>query len=82
MKRNLSAIKKALQFGVSGAVGGFVGNLITEPFMEFDRTRHLPPWWATDTQGDMKLVEPEGTLTLIVGTKIEFGELDGEIVDN
>ena len=37
MKRNLSAIKKALQFGVSGAVGGFVGNLITEPFMKFDR---------------------------------------------
>ncbi|XZN89677.1 MAG: hypothetical protein ACM65M_18715 [Microcoleus sp.] len=37
MKRNLSAITKALQFGVSGAVGGFVGNLITEPFMNFDR---------------------------------------------
>ena len=37
MKRNLSALKKALQFGVSGAVGGFVGNLITEPFMQFDR---------------------------------------------
>lgn len=37
MKRNLSALKKALQFGVSGAVGGFVGNLITEPFMNFDR---------------------------------------------
>ena len=34
MKRNLSAIKKALQFGISGAVGGFVGNLITEPFMQ------------------------------------------------
>jgi hypothetical protein len=37
VKRNLSALKKALQFGVSGAVGGFVGNLITEPFMQFDR---------------------------------------------
>lgn len=34
MKRNLSALKKALQFGISGAVGGFVGNLITEPFMQ------------------------------------------------
>ncbi len=38
-------------------------------------------WWATDTQGDMKLVEPEGTLTLAVGTQIEFGEINGEIVD-
>jgi len=37
LKRNQSALKKALQFGVSGAVGGFVGNLITEPFMQFDR---------------------------------------------
>ncbi|MFB8793825.1 MAG: hypothetical protein U7126_06255 [Microcoleus sp.] len=37
MNRNLSALKKALQFGVSGAVGGFLGNLITEPFMQFDR---------------------------------------------
>jgi hypothetical protein len=37
LKRNLSALKKALQFGVSGAVGGFVGNLIMEPFMQFDR---------------------------------------------
>ena len=34
MKRNLSALKKALQFGISGGVGGFVGNLITEPFMQ------------------------------------------------
>ena len=34
MKRNLSALKKALQFGISGAVGGFVGNLMTEPFMQ------------------------------------------------
>ncbi len=34
MKRHLSALKKALQFGISGAVGGFVGNLITEPFMQ------------------------------------------------
>ncbi|MEG4249882.1 hypothetical protein [Microcoleus sp. Pol10D4] len=34
MKRNLSALKKALQFGISGAVGGFAGNLITEPFMQ------------------------------------------------
>lgn len=37
MNRNLSAIKKALQFGISGAVGGFAGNLITEPFLGFDR---------------------------------------------
>lgn len=37
MKRNLPAVKKALQFGISGAVGGFAGNLITEPFMQFDR---------------------------------------------
>lgn len=37
MNRNLSAIKKALQFGVSGALGGFAGNLLTEPFMKFDR---------------------------------------------
>ena len=37
-------------------------------------------WWATDIQGDLKMVEPETTLTLAVGTKIEFGEIDGEIV--
>ncbi|MEG3840250.1 hypothetical protein [Microcoleus sp. herbarium14] len=37
-------------------------------------------WWATDIQGDMKMVEPENTLTLVLGTKIEFGEIDGEIV--
>ncbi|MEG3898926.1 MULTISPECIES: hypothetical protein [unclassified Microcoleus] len=37
-------------------------------------------WWATDIQGDLKMVEPESTLTLALGTKIEFGELDGEIV--
>jgi hypothetical protein len=34
VNRNLSALKKALQFGISGAVGGFAGNLITEPFMQ------------------------------------------------
>ncbi|MEZ2236282.1 hypothetical protein [Microcoleus sp.] len=38
-------------------------------------------WWVTDSQGDMKLVEPEGTLTLAVGNQIEFGEINGEIVD-
>jgi hypothetical protein len=37
-------------------------------------------WWATDIQGDLKMVEPESTLTLVVGTKIEFGEIDGEII--
>ena len=37
-------------------------------------------WWATDIQGDLKMVEPESTLTLAVGTKIEFAEIDGEIV--
>ncbi|MEG4808274.1 hypothetical protein QUA82_13445 [Microcoleus sp. F8-D3] len=37
-------------------------------------------WWATDIQGDIKMVEPESTLTLALGTTIEFGELDGEIV--
>ncbi len=37
-------------------------------------------WWATDIQGDLKMVEPESTLTLAVGTKIEFGEIDGEII--
>ena len=37
-------------------------------------------WWATDIQGDIKMVEPESTLTLALGTKIEFGEIDGEIV--
>jgi len=37
-------------------------------------------WWATDIQGDLKMVEPETTLTLAVGTKIEFGEIDGEII--
>ncbi|MEG3987552.1 hypothetical protein QUA13_10395 [Microcoleus sp. S28C3] len=37
-------------------------------------------WWATDIQGDLKMVEPESTLTLALGTQIEFGELDGEIV--
>jgi hypothetical protein len=37
-------------------------------------------WWATDSQGDMKMVEPESTLTLALGTKIEFGEIEGEIV--
>ncbi|MCC3409778.1 MAG: hypothetical protein JGK17_30375 [Microcoleus sp. PH2017_10_PVI_O_A] len=37
-------------------------------------------WWATDSQGDMKMVEPESTLTLALGTKIEFGEIQGEIV--
>ncbi|MEG4839097.1 FHA domain-containing protein [Microcoleus sp. B9-D4] len=37
-------------------------------------------WWATDIQGDIKMVEPESTLTLALGTKIEFGELEGEIV--
>jgi len=29
----------------------------------------------------MKMVEPEGTLTLALGTQIEFGEIEGEIVD-
>ncbi|MEP6517019.1 hypothetical protein [Microcoleus vaginatus] len=37
-------------------------------------------WWATDIQGDIKMVEPESTLALALGTKIEFGEIDGEIV--
>ena len=37
-------------------------------------------WWATDSQGEIKMVEPESTLTLALGTKIEFGEIDGEIV--
>lgn len=37
-------------------------------------------WWATDIQGDLKMVEPESTLTLALGTQIEFGELEGEIV--
>ena len=37
-------------------------------------------WWATDSQGDMKMIEPENTLTLALGMKIEFGEIDGEIV--
>ena len=37
-------------------------------------------WWATDIQGDIKMVEPENTLILALGTKIEFGEIDGEIV--
>jgi hypothetical protein len=37
-------------------------------------------WWATDSQGDMKMIEPENTLTLALGTKIEFGEIEGEIV--
>ena len=37
-------------------------------------------WWATDIQGDLKMVEPETTVTLAVGTKIEFGEIDGEII--
>jgi len=37
-------------------------------------------WWATDSQGDIKMVEPENTLTLTLGTKIEFGEIEGEIV--
>ncbi|MCZ0901974.1 hypothetical protein ON021_18930, partial [Microcoleus sp. HI-ES] len=37
-------------------------------------------WWATDIQGDIKMVEPESTLTLALGTQIEFGEIDGEIV--
>lgn len=37
MKRNLIASKKALQFGISGAIGGFLGNLITEPFLHTGR---------------------------------------------
>jgi len=37
-------------------------------------------WWATDIQGDIKMIEPESTLTLELGTKIEFGEIEGEIV--
>ncbi len=37
-------------------------------------------WWATDIQGDIKMIEPESTLTLALGTKIEFGEIEGEIV--
>ncbi|MEG3954157.1 hypothetical protein [Microcoleus sp. herbarium2] len=37
-------------------------------------------WWATDIQGDLKMVEPETSLTLAVGTNIEFGEIDGEII--
>ena len=37
-------------------------------------------WWATDSQGEIKMVEPESTLILALGTKIEFGEIDGEIV--
>ncbi|HLO48041.1 MAG TPA: hypothetical protein VK211_06425 [Kamptonema sp.] len=37
MKRNLAASKKALHFGVSGAVGAFFGNAIAEPFLHFDR---------------------------------------------
>ncbi|MCW6049669.1 hypothetical protein K4039_06130 [Lyngbya sp. CCAP 1446/10] len=37
-------------------------------------------WWATDIQGEIKMIEPESTLTLALGTKIEFGEIEGEIV--
>lgn len=37
-------------------------------------------WWATDIQGDIKMIEPESALTLALGTKIEFGEIEGEIV--
>jgi hypothetical protein len=37
-------------------------------------------WWITDSQGDMKMIEPECTVTLALGTKIEFGEIEGEIV--
>jgi hypothetical protein len=45
VKRNLPAVKKALQFGLSGAVGGFAGNLITEPFMQFDRLSGSEPFF-------------------------------------
>jgi hypothetical protein len=37
-------------------------------------------WWVTDMAGEIKLVEPENTLTLALGMKIEFGEVEGEIV--
>lgn len=47
MKRNLPAVKKALQFGLSGAVGGFAGNLITEPFMQFDRISGSEPFFES-----------------------------------
>lgn len=39
-------------------------------------------WWVTDMAGDMKLVEPENTLTLALGIKIEFGKIEAEIVAN
>lgn len=37
-------------------------------------------WWATDRQGDIKLVESGSTLTLERETQIEFGSLTGEII--
>lgn len=37
-------------------------------------------WWATEENGDIKLIEPGSTLTLTAGTKIELGSVNGEII--
>ncbi|MEK0193999.1 MAG: hypothetical protein EAZ78_26130 [Oscillatoriales cyanobacterium] len=70
-----------LKASASNGVVAVVNSGSTDPFSLGLTNLSDRAWWATDSQGDMKLVESEGTLTLIVGTKIEFGEIEGEIVD-
>lgn len=69
MNRNLSAIKKALQFGVSGAAGGFAGNLLTEPFMKFDRLAAS----ASDFESVLSTARWFGLVGGGIATAIMFG---------
>ena len=69
MNRNLSAIKKALQFGVSGALGGFAGNLLTEPFMKFDRLAAS----ASDFESVLSTARWFGLVGGGIATAIMFG---------
>jgi hypothetical protein len=68
-----------LKATASNGVVAVVNSRSTDPFSLGLKNLSDRAWWATDIQGDIKMVEPENTLTLTLGTQIEFGEIDGEI---
>ena len=77
----LSSDLSSLKSTASNGVVAVVNSSSVQPLSLGLKNLSDRAWWATDSQGDMKLVEPEGTLTIAVGTQIEFGEINGEIVD-
>lgn len=77
----LSSDLSTLKSTASNGVVAVVNSSSAQPLSLGLKNLSDRAWWATDSQGDMKLVEPEGILTLAVGTQIEFGEINGEIID-